>query len=161
MSAPAPAAPSSPQKTLERPRSKAVAGRNCYHRLCIPLISFSDKLKAILEDTLDTDCQATGSKSSRPRTAIVSHGMLLAQQKLSMLKALEESSIQALILPSIVPAAIVDCDDDDDTANPLRSSAAPVDSASPDMINLKFLAKTKQQAGVLCVFCMTPLQTRA
>ncbi len=76
--------------------------------------------------------------------------MLLAQQKLSMLKALEESSLQASILPSIVPAADVDCDDEDDGTQALHSTASVADSASSDeLIHLKFMAKTKQQVGFM------------
>jgi hypothetical protein len=76
--------------------------------------------------------------------------MLLAQQKLSMLKALEESSLQASILPSIVPAAIADFDDeDDDRAHAPHASASAADSTSPEFIHLKFMSKTKQQVGLL------------
>jgi hypothetical protein len=125
-----------------------VSAKNCFHRLSIFVISITEKLRAILEDT--DGGEATHSKSSRSRSAVVSHSMLLAQQKLSMLKALEESSLQASILPSIVPAAIVDCDDeDDDRARAPRATSSAADSTSPVFIHLKFMAKTKQQVGVL------------
>jgi hypothetical protein len=79
--------------------------------------------------------------------------MLLAQQKLSMLKALEESSLQASILPSIVPVADVDCDDEDDRTQALHSTASVADSASSDeFIHLKFMAKTKQQVGFMYAY---------
>lgn len=108
-----------------------------------------EKLKAILEDN-DTG-QATHAKSCRSKSAVVSHSVLLAQQKLLMLKALEESSLQASILPIAQPA-VVDFDDEDEHPHALQSSASSHNAASPQLIRLKFLAKTKQQVCSLHVF---------
>jgi hypothetical protein len=69
--------------------------------------------------------------------------MLLAQQKLSMLKALEEQSLQASVLP-VIPPPIVDTDDEE-PPNALPSIAA--DSRSSECIRLKFMSKSKQQVG--------------
>jgi hypothetical protein len=142
---PAPAPSSSPLKTGEKSRSDAVSGRMRHRLLCIALTLSLEKLKAILED--NDNGQYTHSKSSRSKPAIISHGMLLAQQKLSMLKALEESSLQASILPSI-PPAIVDCDNDDDEPPvALQPSASAAQSGSLELMRLKFMAKSKQQVA--------------
>jgi hypothetical protein len=69
--------------------------------------------------------------------------MLLAQQKLSMLKALEEQSLQASMLP-IIPSPIVDSDDEE----PLHAPQIAADSFSFECIRLKFMSKTKQQVVV-------------
>ena len=69
--------------------------------------------------------------------------MLLAQQKLFMLKALEEQSLQASMLP-IIPPPIVDSDDEE----PLHAPQIAADSLSSECIRLKFMSKTKQQVVV-------------
>jgi hypothetical protein len=151
---PAAAVGSSPQTTGERSRSDVVSGRMRRLILCIALTLSSDRLKAILEDNGNE--KQTHSKSSRSKSAVVSHSMLLAQQKLSMLKALEESSLQASILPSI-PPAIVDCDNDDDEPPvALQSAASAADSGSNEPIHLKFMTKTKQQVAPLCAPSLPP-----
>jgi hypothetical protein len=134
-----------------------VSGANYFPHSPLSLTcASSDKLKAILED--NDIGQAAHSKSCRSKSAIVSHSVLLAQQKLLMLKALEESSLQASILPSAQPA-VVDFEDEDEHPHMLQSSASPHDSGSPQLIRLKFLAKTKQQVCSLRVFsCLQYLQ---
>ena len=72
--------------------------------------------------------------------------MLLAQQKLSMLKALEEQSLQASILPSIPPANVDS--DEEEPCLALQSSASAADSRPSQCIRLKFMAKTKQHVSV-------------
>ena len=80
--------------------------------------------------------------------------MLLAQQKLSMLKVLEEQSLQASILPTILPA-VVDSDDEEQRLA-LQSVASAGDSRSYECIRLKFMAKTKQNVRFFAFFAFIP-----
>jgi hypothetical protein len=114
-------------------------------------VLLSDKLKAILEDN---DCgQPTLSKPSRSSKSVTSNRVLLAQQKLSMLKALGEQSFQASVLPSNPPASV---DSDEEPCLALRSSSSAADSRTSECIRLKFMAKTKQHVSFFLLFSFLP-----
>jgi hypothetical protein len=68
--------------------------------------------------------------------------MLLAKQKLSMLKALEESSLRASIVPSM-QTSIADLSENEDEEL-LPSPAFTSTFNSSEVIRLKFMAKSKQ-----------------
>jgi hypothetical protein len=79
--------------------------------------------------------------------------MLLAQQKLCMLKALEEQSLQASALP-IIQSPVVDSDDEEP---PRAAPTSSADLPSTECIRLKFMSKTKQQVGTLFWVCFFSL----